>query len=325
MRWLIPVVLLSGFQARAHDADVIYVLLRPGSTGGVLVESVTLTAATLSALAPVDADGDLVLSQADLDAKTRALRAGFWDEVPLAAGGKPCDFLEGKAFLREGFVELQGEFRCGEGELHQDFKILRVLPANFRVVLGSQLDGEAQGRAFAQGSLTTVTVPRPPPPGSWDAAGFRRAFDRGVQKGLSVEVLAAVLALFLSIGAWRRGLFAAALLVAGAAAGSWAPVDWWPPTVGLLIVAIGAAAFRSLPLVVPALLGAAIGLREGGGGWPASSGLAVGTVLVLLLASPVAIAVGVMLQRRPSVLRVARWIPAVVALIAIGLHARLSW
>ena len=325
MRWFIPVVLLSGFQARAHDADVIYVLLKHGSKPGNLAETVTLTAATLGFLAPLDADADGALSQGDLDAKARALRAGFWDDAPLTAGGKGCEVLEARALLREGFVELQAEFLCPDGELRQDFKILRVLPANFRVVLGSQLDPEAEGRAFAQGSLTSVTVPRPPLPGNWDDAGFRRAFDRGVQRGLGAEVLAALLGLLVCIGAWRRGLIASGLVIVGVVIGSCPSVDLWPPTLGLLVVVVGVAAFQSPPLIVPALLGVAIGLREGGGGWSSVLGVLLGTGLVLMVASPIALALGVMLQRRPRARRIARWIPPVVALAAVAMRARLSW
>jgi hypothetical protein len=328
------VVLLSGLQARAHDADVIYALVRHGGQPGGLAESVTLTPATLSFLAPLDADGDGALSQGDLDAKHKALKAGFWDEVPLVAGGKPCELLEARAFLREGFVELVGQFRCGEGELRQDFTILRVLPTNYRVVLGSQLDGEARGRGFAQGSLTTIPVPRPPVPGAWDPAGFRRALDQGVQRGLSVEVLAALMGVLLAFtsrgasspfGAWRRGLLAAALIMLPAALGSWASLDWWPPTILMLLVMGGVAAFKSPPLIVPGLLGLAIGLREGGGPWPSCLGLGAGTALVLLIASPVALAVGVMLQRRPRVVRVVRWVPLLAGVSAVVVHARLSW
>lgn len=332
MRWLIPAGLLWALSARAHDADVIYVLVQHGSQPGVLVETVTLTFATLGYLAPLDADGDSVLSQGDLDAKTKALRAGFWDDVPLAAQGRPCELFEPRALLREGFVELQGQFRCGEGELRQDFRILRVLPANYRVVLGSQLDGEGEGRApstglgtgFAQGSMTTISLPRPPPPGSWDGAGFRRALDQGIARGLSLEVLAALLSILIALGAWRRGMGATGLVIAGVLAGSGASLGWWPPMILLFLIA-GGAALRTPPLIVPLLLGAAIGLREGGDGLSASVGQGVGTALVLLLASPVALAAGVMLQRRPRLLRVARWVPVLLVALSLGLRARLSW
>lgn len=324
MRWLLPVVLLSGLAARAHDADVIYVLVKQGPLPDLLVESVTLTGATLAFLAPLDADGDGLLSQGDLDAKGKALRAGFWDEAPLTAAGQSCALLETKAWLREGFVELEAALRCGEGALRQDFKILRVLPANYRVVLGSQLDGEGRGRGFAQGSLTTIPVPRPPAPGSWDASAFQRAVDQGVRRGLSPEVLAALFALMLALGAWRSGLVAAALMLAAVVAGTWAPFDWWPPTVLMLLIA-AACGWKIQPAIVPLLLGAAIGAREGGGGWPVCLGLASGTLLVLGFASPVALALGVMLQRRPKVLRVVRWVPMLVVLAAMASRARLSW
>lgn len=321
MRWPIALVLLSALAAQAHDADLIYALVKHGATPGVLVETVTLTAPTLGYLAPLDADGDGQLSQSDLEARHKALKVGVWEEMPL----EPCQLLETRAWLREGFIELEGQFRCpDQGELRQDFKILRVLPPNYRVVLGSQFDGEAQGRGFAQGSLTAISVPRPLPHGSWDVPAFRRAFDEGVQRGLSREVLGALLGLLLSIGAWRPGLLATALALAGVLLGSWASAEWWPPTLFLLLVALGAAGLRSLPVIVPLLLGVAIGLRDGGGPWPACLGLGAGTSLVLLLVSPVSLAVAVMLQRRPRLLRVLRWAPPLVVLISAALHARLS-
>lgn len=325
MRWLLPIVLLWGLAARAHDADVVFVLLTPGPPPEGVTETITLTPATLASLAPLDADGDQVLSQGDLDARAKALRAGVWDEVPLRAGGQPCELLQAGAWLRDGFVELQGQFRCAEGELRQDFKILRVLPPNYRVVLGSQLDGEGQGRGFAQGSLTTIPVPRPPPAGRWDGARFRGAFEAGVRRGLSLEVLAALFGLLIALGAWRKGLLASAGVLAALALGSGVGLEWWPPTVLILLLTVGAAASKAPPAILPLLLGAAIGAREGGGGWVAWLGLGAGTAVVLLLASPVALGVGVLLQRRPRLLRVLRWGPLAVAVLAVAVHARLSW
>ncbi len=162
MRWLLPVLLLSATGALAHDADLVVVRLEPGPEPGLLVETVTLTGATLALLAPIDADGDLSLSQGDLDARQKALRVGFWDEVPVQAGGRPCEWREEKATLKEGFVELQAQLRCAEGELRQDFKILRVLPANYRVTFNAQPIGDEAGPRFAQGTFTTITVPRQP-------------------------------------------------------------------------------------------------------------------------------------------------------------------
>jgi hypothetical protein len=325
VRWLFPLVLLSALPVRAHDADVIYVLVRHGAQPDLLLETVTLTGASLALLAPLDADGDQLLTQGDLDAKTKALKAGFWDEVPLTAGSQPCALIEAKAFLREGFVELQGSLRCApEGELRQDFKILRVLPTNYRVVLGSQLDGEGQGRGFAQGSLSTIPIPRPLPAGAWDAAAFRRAIDQGVQRGLSLEVLAALFAVLLALGAWRKGILAGALMLAGVIAGSFVSLPWWPPTILLVLIA-AASGWKIPPPIVPLLLGVSVGMREGGSAWSESLGLGLGSALVFAFASPVAIALGVMLQRRPRVLSRVRWVPLALAALGVVLHMRLSW
>jgi hypothetical protein len=46
---------------------------------------------------------------------------------------------------------------------------------------------------------------------------------------------------------------------------------------------------------------------------------------VLLVASPVCLALGVMLQRRPRLVRVARWVPGLAVMAGLAVHARLSW
>lgn len=325
MRRLALLVLLGASVARAHDADVIYVSLLPAPEADRFQVVATLTPATLGLLAPVDADGDQALSQADLDARRRAVELGFWDEVPLAAGGARCERLEAGASLREGFVELRAQVRCGEGELRQDFKILRVLPANYRVVLGSQLDGEAQGRGFAQGSLTTIVVPRPLPPGRWSPERFREAFAAGARRGLAPELLAALLGVLLGVGAWRRGAGFTGLALAGVGLGSVVDVGFWPPTLLVLLVTLGAASSQRPPWVLALLVGVSAGARGGGGSWSEVLGLACGTGLVFAAAAPLALGVGALLGRWPSALRVLRWVPLVVALVAVGLAARLSW
>ena len=326
MRAVLALGVLCAAAAWAHDADVVYVLLSPGGPPGVLTETVTLTAATLSMLAPLDADGDHLLSQGDLDAKDRALQAGVWDEMPLTAAGQRCERLDTGAFLRDGFLELRGHFRCAQGELRQDFRFLRVLPANYRVVLGSQLDGEGSGRGFAQGSLTTITVPRPPPPGSWDEARFRAAFEAGVGRGLSPEAWGALFAVLLSMAAWRRGLLGLGLGLLSLALFSGVAGGWVAPTAVLLLVAVGGAATKAPPLVLAAICGAALGARGGGGAWPSVLGVAAGSVLVLAPAGLVALALGVMLRRRPRVFRLARWVPVVCVLVGAWWgRSRLSW
>ena len=165
-RLALALVLLAA-PAWAHDSDVIYVMLSQQPTGGALDEVVTLTAGTLSQLAPIDADNDGALSQGDLDARGAAIAAGVWDQMPLEATA-PCTRSADQAVLRDGYVELGAHFACPPGPLSQDFKILRVLTSNYRVVLGRQLDGET-GRAFAQGNVQKLLL-SPEPGGAERAA-----------------------------------------------------------------------------------------------------------------------------------------------------------
>lgn len=319
-------MLIVASAARAHDADIIYATLKHADGPGVLEELLTLTAPTLAMLAPLDADGDGALSQADLDAKTKALEAGVWDDLPLTAGGLACERLETRALLRDGFIELDAKFRCGEGALHQDFRILRVLPTNYRVVLGSQLDGEGGARGFAQGSLTAINLPRPPAPGAWDAGQFSSGFDEGARRVLSLDGLGALAGVLLAIGAWRRGLLALGLVAVSVVASSFVAGQWLGPTAVLALVAFGAAASKETPLVLGALVGLALGARGGGGAWPLSLGLGLGSLVAVVPLGVCALAVGVMLRRRPGVLRVARWAPVVCVLVGAVLGAsRLSW
>jgi hypothetical protein len=233
LRLLLAGLLLVTFPARAHDADVLYARLEPGPPG-TLIEIVTLTNPTLALLAPVDANDDGVLSQADLDARADALKAGVWSDLPLSAGGVPCTRSDESAQLEDGFVALTAHWRCPEsGDLRQDFKVLRVLPTNYRVVLGSQLDGE-RGRRFAQGVFTALEVPRPKPPGLLDGERLRRGLEQGARDNGVVEALALLLLLFLTAGTFRRGALRLGLLVLGA---------------------LPVLAGRAVPLAVPVLLG----------------------------------------------------------------------
>ena len=137
MKRLRPLLLLLfafGGPAVAHDADVIYVDALWQGPQVTLV--VTLTAQTLGRLAPVDDDGDGLLSQSDLDARAAAIGAGVWDQAPVFAEGVPCARDASTARVRDGFVQLEGRFSCGPGEVRQDFRVLQVLPANYRVTAG---------------------------------------------------------------------------------------------------------------------------------------------------------------------------------------------
>ncbi|WP_434390118.1 hypothetical protein [Melittangium boletus] len=107
---------LLALPARAHDADILYAQLwRPEAGGAEVRERITLTADTLARLLPADADGDGVLTQADLDARAPALALGFWDAVPLSAGDTPCARGETSARVRETYVALEARFTCPPG------------------------------------------------------------------------------------------------------------------------------------------------------------------------------------------------------------------
>ncbi len=323
MRWVLFVAISLASVAWAHDADVIYALVEQhGEAPNVLVETLTLTSSSLGLLAPLDVDADGALSQADLDARAGALRAGVWDDMPLSAGGARCTFLEGKARLRDGFVELAARFDCPPGELRQEFRVLRVLPPNYRVVLGSQLDGERAARGVAQGSFMTIPVPRPLPPGAWDPTAFQRAFDAGLSRGFALDGLACLAALCFALAAWRPGLWASALLVFGVVSGSFTSLPVLACTVlALIVVATAAVSKKALP-VLGLVLGLALGAREGGVPGPAALGLATGTALLLGPASLAFTALGVMLARRARWRAATRWVLVAVAVIAAV--ARLS-
>lgn len=286
--------------ARAHDADVIYVAARHGDQVDVIVETITLTAATLARLVPLEADETGALTQEELDRRGRALVAGVWEDMPLIAGGRRCDFLDGKAWLRESFVELTGRYRCGPGELRQDFRLLRVLPPNYKVVLGSQLDGEAGGRGVAQGALTMIAVPRPAPLGAWDTRRFVEGFEAGARRTARLPFALAWVAAVLALTSWRRALAGLALGAFVALPGGWIDLGWEAP-LGLLAVSVWAAArTRPLPLVVTGLVGLSVAVCGGGGPWPMGAGQGVGVALGLAGLGLPAAAVGVMLGRRAT-------------------------
>lgn len=128
----------------AHAADEIIVTLDEAS----MTETVTMTADTLAMLAPIDADGDGELTQADLDARKDALKVGVWEQAKL----QPCTRTNETATLEPGFVALRARFTCPpDGELTQDFRWLMVLPPTYRVIFGNQI---------AKGDARTLHVPR---------------------------------------------------------------------------------------------------------------------------------------------------------------------
>jgi len=318
---------LAALPAAAHDADIVYVQAVQGRAEGALSEVATLTAGALGLLAPVDADGDGQLTQADLDARGPALRAGVWEQMPLSAGGQRCERLAERAALREGFVELTADFRCGPGELRQDFRFLAVLPTNYRVVVGSQIEGE-RGRAFAQGTFTALTIPRPAPPGAWSAERFLGGVDDGLRRALVLDALAFLALVFLVGSRWRALALQGLVALAGLAAASFLEVREPGPALALGLAAVAIAAGARTPAISQlqqaARLGAALlgglglGARGGGGPWPTCLGLAAGSAAVLLGAFAVAGPVGRMLARRPRAARLGPWVLAALALFSLG-------
>ncbi|QRN93257.1 HupE/UreJ family protein [Archangium violaceum] len=201
-------LLLVAGSAGAHDADILYAQLwRPEAGGAEVRERLTLTADTLGRLIPADADGDGALTQADLDARTQALAVGIWDAIPLTAGGQPCTRTGASAVVRASFVELGATFSCPAGELRQRFSLLSLLPANYRVVLGTVMQGE-QGQRFADAQQPTLVVSEPgrsergeEPSGllEWVGLGVSHIFE-------GIDHLTFLLALLLVGGSFRRVL-----------------------------------------------------------------------------------------------------------------------
>jgi hypothetical protein len=166
----------------------------------------TLTASTLSLLLPADADGDGAVSQADLEARRPALEVGIWDALPLTAGGQPCTRQEHAARHVETYVELTATFQCPPGPLRQTYTVLSLLPANYRVVLGSY--GGEGGQLFADSVRPSLDIPER---GATASSAFAPGFVGWVQLGMKhifegVDHLAFLIALLLVGGTLKRVL-----------------------------------------------------------------------------------------------------------------------
>jgi hypothetical protein len=208
----------------AHDADVITVEIRERGAG--LEEHLRMSPETLLLLAPVDLDADGLPAQAEIDQRRGAVLAGVWDEAPIRVHSGPCLRGDESARLASGVVELTARFACPEGPRHQDFRILRVLPANYRIVVTAE--GDPLASSFAQSDHASVELPRAPA-----AIGAPQRADRldGLARGLTGSLAAASALLALGVGwaslrrpGWRGPLLwglaalaalSAALAVAG--------------------------------------------------------------------------------------------------------------
>jgi hypothetical protein len=236
-------LLLAASAASAHDADILYTQVRrvtPDAPRGEPRQSevrqvLTLTPGTLGLLLPADADGDGTVSQADLDARRPALAVGVWDALPLTAGGRPCTRTAHAALLRRTYVELSATFTCPPGPLRQTYTVLSVLPAGYRVILGSSLEGEVPGAIFADAAQPSVAIPGPATTegegagavsglGGWVGLGVRHIFT-------GVDHLVFLLAVLLVGGGFKRVLLlvtsftVAHSLTLGATALGWVVLD----------------------------------------------------------------------------------------------------
>ena len=234
-RVVLATLLLVAGAASAHDADILYSQVRRASPDAPEVRQVlTLTAGTLGLLLPADADGDGAVSQADLDARRAALEVGVWDAMPLTAGGPPCARTAHSALLRQTYVELSATFTCPPGPLRQTYTVLSVLPAGYRVILGSSLDGEVPGASFADAAQPSVAISGPAEGGegasttrglgAWVGEGVRHIFE-------GVDHLVFLLGVLLVGGGFRRVLLlvtsftVAHSLTLGATALGWVVLD----------------------------------------------------------------------------------------------------
>jgi hypothetical protein len=310
-------MLVIAFAARAHDADVVAVTVVEPVSGRVS-EVVTLTGGTLSLLARVDVDGDQVLSQADLEAAAPAIGSGVWNDMPLMAAGVPCARGATRAVLAEGYVTLEAAFSCGPGELRQDFRWLRVLPANYRVAVRR---GEGREPSFLQGPSTSLTISREQLPPVWFDE-VARGFDAGVLRVIVLDVLACLLVLGFAASDWKAGLQFLAITVAAVVAGSLVAGPTPVVSAALVAIAIGLAGWSDRRHWTWALLlGLAIGARDGGGALAFGVALGLGSAMIVLPTGITGIAVGQILSRRPRAIAVARWVMA--ALVAFGVGFRL--
>jgi hypothetical protein len=195
VKWSVAVMLVASV-ALAHDADVVFVW--PQAQDAFLTEAMTLTAATVLRLAPIDTDGDFALSQQELDEGRPALEAGVWSQAPILAQGRRCQLESSHALLRAGYVELGAQFSCAAGERRQDFRFLSVLPPNYRVVLGRTGQSETS-RPAAQGPFSVLTLPAESEP-----VANSQQFLSGMQWGAVSAMRLQWVGLVTLASCWRR-------------------------------------------------------------------------------------------------------------------------
>lgn len=198
--------ILPAFPALAHDADLISVRVSAHPPEEV-EEHATMTGGTLALLAPVDADGDGALAPGELERSSAALELGVWDQMPLSAGEARCERRSTAAALREGYVELTARFRCPEGDLHQTFRMLSILPSGYRVVVESGSGAKLADAQHQQVFIPDPAVAGPGGPGTTRIDGLFGWIRLGVIHIFTgYDHLAFLLALLLVGQTWRRVL-----------------------------------------------------------------------------------------------------------------------
>jgi hypothetical protein len=153
--WL--ALLLVARASAAHNSDVVAVELVEREN--TLTETIMVSPETLMRLAPVDSDGDGLLTQGELDERGASISQGLWRDVPMRAQEALCEVHPLTQVIDGETVVLQASFSCPAGALTQDFKVLRILPANYRVVMSSMPQGQSVSQ-IAQGSFSVLNIPK---------------------------------------------------------------------------------------------------------------------------------------------------------------------
>ncbi len=130
--------------------------------------------------------------------------------------GPPCTRKEHAARLRESYVELTATFICPQGPLRQTYTVLSLVPANYRVVLGTY--GGEGGQLFADALHPSLEIPERSTSGSSTpgsrprAATFAPGLGGWIQLGMKhifqgIDHLAFLIALLLVGGRLRQVLW----------------------------------------------------------------------------------------------------------------------
>lgn len=179
--------------AAAHAADMgsLELVLE----GDRLQQSLTLSGASLGSLVALDADGDGVVAQADLDARLVAIFEATLGREPPRADVGPCDLRPVAATGEGSVVRLRAEGRCPAKvqRLRHRLAFLSDLSEGHRILVQATLDGRRYDRVA-------------------DRSAQVLAFEREKGRGLGAFVWLGVEHIF---GGWDHLVFLLALVLAG--------------------------------------------------------------------------------------------------------------